>query len=184
LPVVWRARALADIGRIVRHIATDNPVAARRVGRELLLAGDSLVMFPRRGRPGRQPGTRELVIMPRYIVVYRITGADTVTHPARLARRPEPPNRLFLAADPACLPPSRRPTSRQWILPIGPRACRLDFSGKRLNALGKSPPVRWRCVGLENLAERRGRADWEAFDRLMQRNGGEPPRPGDELPED
>lgn len=34
------------------------------------------------------------------------------------------------------------------------------------------------------FAERRGRADWEAFDRLMGRKGGEPPRPGDEMPED
>lgn len=33
------------------------------------------------------------------------------------------------------------------------------------------------------FAERRGRADWEAFDRLMIRSGGEPPRPGDEMPE-
>lgn len=32
------------------------------------------------------------------------------------------------------------------------------------------------------FAERRGRADWAAFDRLMARLGGEPPRPGDELP--
>lgn len=31
------------------------------------------------------------------------------------------------------------------------------------------------------FAERRGRGDWEAFDRLMSRKGGEPPRPGDEL---
>jgi hypothetical protein len=32
------------------------------------------------------------------------------------------------------------------------------------------------------FAERRGRADWDAFDRLMTRQGGEPPRPGDEMP--
>lgn len=31
------------------------------------------------------------------------------------------------------------------------------------------------------FAERRGRVDWAAFDRLMQRAGGEPPRPGDEI---
>jgi plasmid stabilization system protein ParE len=79
LPVVWRARALADVGRIVRYIAADNPVAAKRVGQELLLAGDSLTLFPRRGRPGRQPETRELVALPPYIIVYRVTGADTVT---------------------------------------------------------------------------------------------------------
>ncbi len=33
------------------------------------------------------------------------------------------------------------------------------------------------------FAERRGRADWEAFDRLMHRRSGEPPRSGDDLPE-
>lgn len=33
------------------------------------------------------------------------------------------------------------------------------------------------------FAERQGRADWAAFDRLMARGGGEPPRPGDETPE-
>lgn len=30
--------------------------------------------------------------------------------------------------------------------------------------------------------EPNGRADWDAFDRPMARNGGEPPRPGDEAP--
>lgn len=79
MPVVWRAKALVDVGRIVRHIATDNPVAAKRVGRELLLAGDSLMLFPHRGRPGRQAGTRELVVMPPYLLVYRVSGADMVT---------------------------------------------------------------------------------------------------------
>ena len=32
------------------------------------------------------------------------------------------------------------------------------------------------------FAERKGRADWEAFDRLMARSGGEAPAPGDEMP--
>jgi hypothetical protein len=30
------------------------------------------------------------------------------------------------------------------------------------------------------FAERKGRADWEAFERLMARRTGEPPQPGDE----
>lgn len=34
----------------------------------------------------------------------------------------------------------------------------------------------------EYFAERRARADWATFDRIMAREGGEPPRPGDELP--
>ena len=32
------------------------------------------------------------------------------------------------------------------------------------------------------FAERRGRADWAAFDRLMARTGSVTPRPGDEMP--
>ncbi len=36
----------------------------------------------------------------------------------------------------------------------------------------------------EVFAERRARADLAEFDRIMGRKGGEPPRPGDELPPD
>ncbi len=36
----------------------------------------------------------------------------------------------------------------------------------------------------EIFAERRARADLAAFDRIMNRKGGEPPRPEDELPPD
>lgn len=32
------------------------------------------------------------------------------------------------------------------------------------------------------FVERQGRADWEAFDRLMSRPDGQPPRSGDEMP--
>lgn len=79
MPVLWRARALADVTRITRYIATDNPVAAAYVARELLLAGDSLAIFPRRGRPGRRADTRELVTIGPYVVVYRIAGTQVVT---------------------------------------------------------------------------------------------------------
>lgn len=34
----------------------------------------------------------------------------------------------------------------------------------------------------EFFAERRARADYDAFDRLMRRRGGEPPRTEDEIP--
>jgi len=49
--VVWAPQAIDDIARITRHIAAENPVAAVRVARELLIAGDSLAVFSRRGRP-------------------------------------------------------------------------------------------------------------------------------------
>ena len=34
----------------------------------------------------------------------------------------------------------------------------------------------------EFFASRKARADFKAFDKLMKRRGGKPPRPGDELP--
>lgn len=37
---------------------------------------------------------------------------------------------------------------------------------------------------VSHFAERRGRVDWAAFDRLMARDGGEPPRRGDEMPDE
>lgn len=77
--VHWRPLALEDLARIVRHITEENPIAARRIGRELLLAGDSLAVFPRRGRRGRVPGTRELVSVQPYIIVYQIEADDGVT---------------------------------------------------------------------------------------------------------
>jgi plasmid stabilization system protein ParE len=74
LNVVWRDDARADVIRIIEHIRQENPIAARQVGRELLLAGDSLAIFPLRGRVGRVPKTREYVALRPYIIVYEIVG--------------------------------------------------------------------------------------------------------------
>ncbi len=79
MTVEWRPDALADIRIIINHIFEENPFAARRMARELLLAGDSLAVFPRRGRSGRVPGTRELVAVAPYIIVYEVMEADRVT---------------------------------------------------------------------------------------------------------
>jgi plasmid stabilization system protein ParE len=76
--VTWREDALDDVLLILRHIETENPLAARRVAREFLLAGESLTVFPRRGRPGRIEGTRELVPVYPYIIVYEIDRYDDV----------------------------------------------------------------------------------------------------------
>ena len=74
MTVVWQAAALADIRRILGYITTENPAAARRIARELMLAGDSLELFPLRGRTGLVPGTRELVAVRPYILVYEAEG--------------------------------------------------------------------------------------------------------------
>jgi toxin ParE1/3/4 len=75
LNVVWTAGALRDLDAIRAYLGSLNPVAARRVAQALLLAGDSLSLFPSRGRIGRDPGTRELVALRPDVLVYEVTGA-------------------------------------------------------------------------------------------------------------
>lgn len=78
MPVIWSPEAVDDIARITTHIAAENPIAARRVAQELVLAADSLTLFPQRGRPSPLPGRRELVAIRPYIIVYRILAGETV----------------------------------------------------------------------------------------------------------
>lgn len=79
MQVTWRRQALADVARIARYIAQDNPVAAARIARALAAAADSLTRLPEKGRPGLVPGTRELSAVPPYVIVYRVErDAQTV----------------------------------------------------------------------------------------------------------
>ena len=69
----WTESAAEDFYHIARRIREDNPKASFRVMRALYEGCSSLERFPRLGRNGRKPGTRELVIrdLP-YVVIYRI----------------------------------------------------------------------------------------------------------------
>lgn len=58
------------------HIARDNPAAAARVDEEIERQIRQLREHPLMGRPGREPGTRELVIgRTPFIAIYRVTGS-------------------------------------------------------------------------------------------------------------
>lgn len=71
----WLDDALADITEIYDYIAADDPMAAARVVERIQEAVRLLARVPHRGRPGRWPGTRELVIArTSYIVPYRVRG--------------------------------------------------------------------------------------------------------------
>ena len=77
--VEWHPLALADRDSIVTYLEPLNPHAAANLLRSLVLAGDSLALFPNRGRLGMATGTRELVTVWPYLIVYEVdTGSDTV----------------------------------------------------------------------------------------------------------
>jgi toxin ParE1/3/4 len=70
--VEWRQSALDDRNAIIAYLEPLNPHAAANLLQALVLAGDSLTLFPYRGRPGLAAGTRELVAVWPYLIVYEI----------------------------------------------------------------------------------------------------------------
>ncbi len=75
----WKAPAIADLLAIVDYISDDNPDAALVLMDEIQGKVAQLPAHPKRCRPGRVKGTRELVVRPNYIVVYaETTSAVTV----------------------------------------------------------------------------------------------------------
>jgi toxin ParE1/3/4 len=86
--LLWTRKALENLDQIAAYIAQDNPTRASAFVGEIMEKIELLVSFPALGRPGRVPGTRELVVHENYVVPYRMKG-DTVQiiriqHVARL----------------------------------------------------------------------------------------------------
>ncbi len=71
--VVWSEPAEEDLDAIVEYIARDNLQAALDMDSLLRDAADGLALFAATGKPGRIPGTRELVAHRNYILVYVVT---------------------------------------------------------------------------------------------------------------
>lgn len=71
----WKAPAVADLIAIVDYISDDNPNAALALMEEIQSKVAQLPAHPKRCRPGRVEGTRELVVRPNYIVIYAETAA-------------------------------------------------------------------------------------------------------------
>jgi len=86
----WLRTALRQLGEEAAHIAADDPAMARVVVQRVLAAVAMLAEQPALGRPGRVPGTRELVVLKtRYIVPYRVRGdAVEVLRVFHTSRRP------------------------------------------------------------------------------------------------
>jgi toxin ParE1/3/4 len=76
MQVRWTTPAAQDLEDITLYIQKDSEAAARSVAKALFDAANSLNFLPSRGRIGRIPGTRELVVpgLP-YIILYEV--ADT-----------------------------------------------------------------------------------------------------------
>lgn len=73
--VEWLHRALRNLDDEAAFIAADDAAAAGLVVTRILAAVAQLAEHPGLGRPGRVPGTRELIVLKtRHIVPYRVRG--------------------------------------------------------------------------------------------------------------
>ena len=72
--ILWSPEAIDDLTSLRAYIADDNPAAAQEVPLHILQNIEQLLPNnPQMGRPGRVPGTRELVIPKTpFVIPYRL----------------------------------------------------------------------------------------------------------------
>jgi toxin ParE1/3/4 len=77
LTLDWTQEALDDLDQLAEYIGERNPAAGARLIEKLEACAERLCQFPFMHRSGRAPATREAVVTPNYLLIYRVT-ADTV----------------------------------------------------------------------------------------------------------
>jgi toxin ParE1/3/4 len=69
----WNQKALQDRVAIMDYIAEENPVAAIELDIEFENYAEQVQQRPTLYKVGRVAGTREIVVRPNYIMVYRFS---------------------------------------------------------------------------------------------------------------
>ena len=79
MQIVWTNTARKDVNEIWDYLVLHDSAAAELAESQILKAVESLELFPKRGRPGRAAGTRELVVKGSpYVVVYWVEDTRVV----------------------------------------------------------------------------------------------------------
>lgn len=77
MQVRWLRKAIQNLNNEAEYIAQENPTAAAEMFEYVKAKVEALGDLPATGRPGRVPGTRELVIdRYPYLVPYRVAGDE------------------------------------------------------------------------------------------------------------
>ena len=87
MKIVWTDTAIFDRRAIYDYVDAENPRAAADLDEQFTLVIDRLRTYPEMGRPGRVPGTRELIAHRHYFLVYEVVddvvSVLAVVHPSR-----------------------------------------------------------------------------------------------------
>ncbi|HEU4967345.1 type II toxin-antitoxin system RelE/ParE family toxin [Sphingomonas sp.] len=74
LRLIWRETAREEARAVFRYIAEHDVGAANRLIAAVEACAERLPEHPHMYRPGRVAGTREAVVHPNYILIYRVTA--------------------------------------------------------------------------------------------------------------
>ena len=74
LTLIWRDTAAQQLELIVDYISAHNLEAALHLRHNITACAERLRHHPFMYRPGRAAGTREAVVNPNYILIYRVTA--------------------------------------------------------------------------------------------------------------
>lgn len=92
MPVRWMKMALADRERIAEYIAENGSlIAARKLDAEFVAKAKVAAHRPKLYRAGRVRGTREMVVRPNYVMIYRIEVETIVVLRVLHATQQRPP---------------------------------------------------------------------------------------------
>jgi plasmid stabilization system protein ParE len=78
MSVKWTRTALLNLDNAIKYIAEDRPIAAKEVGQQIWDSAKLLADHPGMGRPGRVPGTRELVVSGLPFILPYVEKADCI----------------------------------------------------------------------------------------------------------
>ena len=75
--LIWSELSRAQMRAISKFISQHDPAAADRLLDRIAMQAERLTDYPYLYREGRVPGTRDALLHPNYLLVYRVT-ADSV----------------------------------------------------------------------------------------------------------
>ncbi len=70
--LIWTSEASDDLDQLIDYIREYSPLAAANIYRIIRDTADRIPEHPYMFRRGRREGTREAVVHPNYILIYRV----------------------------------------------------------------------------------------------------------------
>jgi plasmid stabilization system protein ParE len=94
--VAITVQADADLGNVVAFLARKSPIAAERIGLELVDLIFSLDQMPNRGAPMRKRPSLRKIAHRHYLVIYRVNEAEALVEIVRVWDNRQDPKKLRL----------------------------------------------------------------------------------------